>query len=195
MTNLIPPNGRLDNIILPSDPICRPSQQMANETAGSLSLRAQAGTRVALRYQENGHITRADDLPGKSSPGRVFVYGTARSQPQDSLLDIHKVWNADGTGGDGRGRLLLNADFDDGACYQKNTSPLSHARQELPQREHDAWEGGDLWCSSDVVIPQDLASGSMYTLYWVWDWPTAPRPELPMGKQEVYTTCIDVYVV
>lgn len=36
----------------------------------------------------------------------------------------------------------------------------------------------------------------MYTLYWVWDWPTAARtPGFPNGKPEVYTTCMDVDVV
>ena len=34
-------------------------------------------------------------------------------------------------------------------------------------------------------------------MYWVWDWPTAPDvdPNVPDGKQELYTTCMDIDIV
>jgi hypothetical protein len=39
-----------------------------------------------------------------------------------------------------------------------------------------------------VTIPR-IGAGSLYTLYWVWDWPSSD-PASP----QVYTTCIDVDV-
>jgi hypothetical protein len=57
--------------------------------------------------------------------------------------------------------------------------------------------GADLWYQHDIQLPADAPSGQPYTLYWVWDWPTAPGvdPNLPNGKQELYTTCIDIDIV
>ena len=55
-------------------------------------------------YQENGHVTLPDNQPGKpANRGTVFVYGTTQPSPTDTLLAIHRVWNAAGTGGDQRG--------------------------------------------------------------------------------------------
>lgn len=42
------------------------------------------------------------NTPGKSTPGKVFIYGTNESLPRDKLQAIHNVWNAMGTGGDQR---------------------------------------------------------------------------------------------
>lgn len=48
-----------------------------------------------------------------------------------------------------------------------------------------------------MKIPDDAVIGSVQTLYWVWDWPTAPgmAEAPPGGKPEIYTTCIDVKIV
>jgi hypothetical protein len=57
--------------------------------------------------------------------------------------------------------------------------------------------GADLWCQQDIALPQDAPVGKPFTLYWVWDWPTAPNvdPALPDGKEEIYTTCIDIDIM
>jgi len=201
MTNLIPPDGRsTGNEILPTDGICMPSQQTPNQTEGSPRLQAAAGSFVALRYQENGHVTMPYNQPGKpANRGTVFVYGTTQPSPNDTLLAIHKVWNANQTGGDRRGILVSTQNFDDGQCYQSNPSAISQARQNqfnpsgLP---FDNLQGPNLWCQQDLALPSNLTTGQPYTLYWVWDWPTAPgAPGLPNGKQELYTTCMDIDVV
>lgn len=101
MVNLIPPDGRAANDILATDLMCKSSQTAQSQTDGSPRLQAAAGSGVALRYQENGHVTLPDNQPGKPpNRGTVFVYGTTKPSPDDSFLAIHRVWNADGTGGD-----------------------------------------------------------------------------------------------
>jgi hypothetical protein len=36
----------------------------------------------------------------------------------------------------------------------------------------------------------------VYTLYWVWDWPTASgTSHVPTEKPEIYTTCMDIDIV
>lgn len=198
MVNLIPPDGRPDgNQILPTDRICKDTQQSPTQTNGSPALQAAPGSAIALRYQENGHVTLPQNQPGKpANRGTMYVYGTTDPQPTDSLLAIHKVWNADGSGGDKRGVLLSTANFDDGRCYQVNGDTISKQRQaEFPHTPNQLM-GADLWCQQDVALPADAPSGKPYTLYWVWDWPTLPGgdPSLPNGKQEIYTTCMDIDV-
>jgi hypothetical protein len=43
-------------------------------------------------------------------------------------------------------------------------------------------------------LPQVAQAGSFYTLYWVWQLPTAPRIDYK-GNDEYYTSCVDVDVV
>ena len=196
MVNLIPPNGRA-NQILPTDMMCRSSQQNLVQTDGSPRLKAPAGSFVALRYQENGHVTLPENQPGKApNRGTVYIYGTTQPKPDDTLLSIHKVWNSDGSGGDKRGVLLASQPYDDGQCYQVNGGKISTTRQAEFKHTASQLMGEDLWCQNDVKIPSDAPSGKPYTLYWVWDWPTAPGadPGLPKGKEETYTTCMDVDV-
>ena len=199
MTNLIPPNGRsTGNGILSTDSMCMSSQQSQTQTAGSPRLQAAAGDAVALRYQENGHVTLPNNQPGKpANRGTVFVYGTTQPSSSDTLLGIHKVWNTDQTGGDKRGVLLSSQNFDDGQCYQVNSSPISQQRQQQFPHKADALMGVNIWCQQDIQLPANAPSGQPYTLYWVWDWPTAPGvdPGLPSGKQELYTTCMDVDII
>ncbi|KAK4987400.1 hypothetical protein LTR50_004637 [Elasticomyces elasticus] len=177
------------------------SQETFNQTAGSPMPGVSAGSWIALRYQENGHVTilppdtRA--VPGKLTRGVVSIYGTTQPAPDDKLQAIHNVWTKDGKGEDGRGRLLARSSFDDRACYQVNNTTESQRRQSLPQRQHDDFEGQNLWCGTRVKIPDGAVAGSVQTLYWVWNWPTAPGPVgAPLGgKSEIYTMCIDVKVV
>lgn len=194
MVNLIPPNGRTINTILNTDLMCKSTQTTESQTNGSPRLQAAPGANIALRYQENGHVTLPQNQPGKpDNRGTVYVYGTTQPSPTDTLLGIHRVWTADGSGGDGRGVLLSTQNFDDGQCYQVNSGAISTQRQAEFTHTATPLMGADLWCQQDIALPAD-ASGT-YTLYWVWDWPTLPGTAgFPDGKQEIYTTCMDVDV-
>lgn len=197
MSYKIPPNGRPEgNKILDTDPICMSTQQTMTQTNGSPRLQAAAGSYVALRYHENGHVTLPETQAGKpDNRGTVFVYGTTQSKPDDTLLAIHKIWNSAGTGGDGRGKLLATQNFDDGQCHQDNTGAISNARKnDFKFTATTTTPGTELWCQNNLVLPSDAPSGKPYTLYWVWDWPTAVKVDnaIPTGKPELYTTCMDI---
>jgi len=196
MVNIIPVDGRPINEIFDTDLMCKSSQTTQTQTDGSPRLQAAPGSAVALRYQENGHVTLPDNQPGKpTNRGTVYVYGTTQPSATDSFLAIHRVWNADGTGGDGRGVLLSTQNFDDGQCYQVNSGTISTERQSTFKHASTSLMGADLWCQQDVQLPTDAADGQPYTLYWVWDWPTLPGTTgFPDGKQEIYTTCMDIDV-
>lgn len=197
MVNLIPPDGRPANQIEPQDLMCKTTQTSQTQTDGSPRLQAAPGSAVGLRYQENGHVSLPDTQPGKpQNRGTVYVYGTTDPSPDDSFLAIHRVWNADQTGGDRRGVLLSTRNFDDGQCYQTNGGFISNERKVTYGHPFNMVMGNDLWCQQDIQIPATAPSGKPYTLYWVWDWPTLPgTPGFPEGKQEIYTTCIDVDIV
>jgi hypothetical protein len=192
LTHLLPPNGRSPHKILATDPMCMVSQSVPGlNTPGLPRLTAGKGDHVALRYQENGHVTIPDTNPGKpKNRGTVYVYGTEKPLVTDKFMDIHKVWTADGKGGDGRGVLLATRNYDDGQCYQVNSHPISLERQKQFPKEADAEMGVNLWCQSDVKLPADIGS-KQYTLYWVWDWPTAAINGAA-AMPEVYTSCMDV---
>ncbi|KAL3422192.1 hypothetical protein PVAG01_06348 [Phlyctema vagabunda] len=187
MTFLVPPNGG-DNTIQQSQAMCQyPNPEQENNKP---VLSASAGDRIALRYLENGHVTKPDisGIKPKNS-GTVFVYGTTKPLATDKYLDIHNKWNADGTGGDKRGVLLAAQPFDDGQCYEANGSPVALERQAAGPKEASAQMGPSLWCQSDLTLPEDIKD--TYTLYWVWDWPTLDKN----GKvilNEAYTTCMDL---
>ena len=195
MVHLLPPNGRPQTSILPSDPMCMPSQQNPVQSADSPRLKAAPGASIALRYQENGHVTIPGGQKGKpDNRGTVYIYGTTEPKSDEKFLDIHQKWNREGTGGDKRGKLLSTQNFDDGRCYQVNGNSISVQRQQQFPHQADNLMGLNRWCQNNLMIPETAPSGKPYTLYWVWDWPTAPGqdPGLPNGKAEVYTTCIDV---
>ncbi|KAL2042035.1 hypothetical protein N7G274_005223 [Stereocaulon virgatum] len=184
--------------ILPTDPMCKKTQQQIGyQSDGSPRLKAAPGDMVALRYQENGHVTLPQNQPGKpENRGMVYIYGTTQPSANEKFLDVFKQWTADGTGGDKRGVLLASQPFDDGQCYQVNGGNISTARQaEYPHTANEL-TGTSLWCQNDIALPSNIPSGKPYTLYWVWDWPTAPNvdPNLPNGKAEIYTTCMDIDV-
>ena len=197
MVHLLPPNGRpAGNKILDSDPMCMQSQQQPKQSDGSPMLNAAAGDMVALRYQENGHVTLPETQQGKApNRGTVYIYGTTDPKPDEKFLSIHKVWNPDGTGGDKRGKLLTTQPYDDGQCYQVNGGQISAKRQGEFEHEADPLMGKDVWCQNNFKIPQDAPSGKPYTVYWVWDWDTAPGTAgLPQGLAEKYTTCMDISI-
>lgn len=187
MTYMLPRPG--SSMLDANDRICTPTQQQPNQTAGSPALRAEPGSAIALRYQENGHVTLPELSPEKVSPGWVFVYGTTAPSATDSVLQIHKVWSPDGTGGDGRGCLLGVFTFDDGRCFQVNNGSISRHRQLEFGHPPDPLQGADLWCENLVRLPDNLGEMENITLYWVWDWPSAS------GKPQLYTTCMDIKLV
>ncbi|BCS24136.1 uncharacterized protein APUU_40580A [Aspergillus puulaauensis] len=195
MTYILPRDGGTK--VTESDSLCSETQRKQDQTDGYPRLQASAGAAVALRFQENGHVTLPDTQQGKpKNRGTIYVYGTAEPKQDEKLLGVHNVWTADGTGGDGRGVLLGKRNYDDGRCYQVNGGEISETRQKDYPHDADQYMGGDLWCQADIGIPSSAPSGKPYTLYWVWDWPTEAGvdPGLPDGKQEMYTTCMDVDV-
>ena len=183
--------------IEPNDTMCKQTQQAQFQSSGSPRLQAAPGSLVSLRYQENGHVTLPQNQPGKpSNRGLVYIYGTTQPKFPELFLDVFGQWTADGTGGDKRGRLLATQPFDDGHCYQVNSGEISTNRQAQYPHTADQLMGANLWCQNNILLGADVPTGT-YTLYWVWDWPTEAGvdPNLPKGKAEIYTTCMDLDVV
>lgn len=107
-------------------------------------------------------------------------------------------WTTDGTGGDRHGKLIAAQNFDDGRCYQINAGNISLTRQqEFPDPvEGQARSFHKQWCETDVAIPSDVSINSTCTVYWVWQWPTAPRTLGALeGKDEYYITCSDIDIL
>lgn len=185
--------------------LCGPRQRQAKQTFEDKYPRLQAtpGGFMALRYTENGHVTIPAPNLGKPSPeegsGTVFIYGTTEPKEDEKIVNIMN-WTKDGKGGDKRGVLLSAQDFNDGRCYQINETPKSNelkaATPDWVQGQENQGEA-ELPCESDLMLPETAEIGKPYTLYWVWQWPTYPDidPGLPKGKDEYYTSCIDVDVV
>ncbi|MBE3041556.1 hypothetical protein IMZ48_03045, partial [Candidatus Bathyarchaeota archaeon] len=204
---MLPPDGRGAEGILPTDKIARFGEE--SYTAEFPKLAAAPGEIIALRYQENGHVSIPDSPPNKpANRGNVFIYATDQPSDDDKFLDIHHKWNTDGTGGDKRGKLIATRNFDDGQCRQVNGGEISQSRNQKFQKAPDTLQGGDLWCQVDVLIPEDVAVDSVYTMFWVWDWPTL-SPELAQKSKngdyptqgegvetpQVYTSAIDINIV
>ncbi|KAB8072575.1 hypothetical protein BDV29DRAFT_158435 [Aspergillus leporis] len=183
-------------VLQPSDLLCKETQRKQVQSDGSPRLQASAGAAIAVRYQENGHVTLPENTPGKPlNRGTVYVYGTAEPKEDEKFMDVHNVWNKEGTGGDKRGVLLSVGDYDDGRCYQVNDKTISTKRQSEFSHTTEDPMGADLWCQQDIRLPSNAPSGKPYTLYWVWDWPTDSSVAPPNGKPEIYTTCMDVDLV
>ncbi|KJK88389.1 hypothetical protein H633G_07729 [Metarhizium anisopliae BRIP 53284] len=89
-----------------TDKLCKNIQRNRTYTTDLPALQAAPGAFIALQYQENGHVTLPGLTPQKKNSGTVYVYGTLYPRDDELLSSIHNVWNTDGTGGDGRGRLL-----------------------------------------------------------------------------------------
>jgi len=199
MAYLLPPpeSGRMR--VDSTDLLCAPMQRVSNQTVNYPRLQVTPGSRVALKYLENGHVTFPQNQPGKlPRAGNVYVFGTNKPDQSEMLTNVLE-WTADGSGGDRRGRLLATTNFDDGRCYQINNSSISLTRQKdfpdpipgQPGSRHEQW------CETDIALPGDLPVGSSYAIYWVWQWPTQPGvdPNLPQGKDEYYTTCSDLDII
>ncbi|ESZ91212.1 hypothetical protein SBOR_8414 [Sclerotinia borealis F-4128] len=203
----------LQNIIPNDAPICGP-KQLKGAAVNPLfpTLSAAPGDFVAIRYQENGHVTEptqsAKDGLGKGfGSGLVYVYGTADSKATDMYNSIHKVWNKDGTGGDKRGKLLAVQYFDDMECFlagntngdlfvdpPTNKTTLAMARQAAYYHETDGLMGVNLWCQTDFQIPAEAQANKDYSIYWVWDWPTMDQTTGKQTLNQSYTACADIAI-
>ncbi|KAL9618468.1 MAG: hypothetical protein Q9160_006846 [Pyrenula sp. 1 TL-2023] len=178
---------------LQNTPMCKSSQQQPQQSSQQFPrLKASPGSPVALRYLENGHVTKPDTPPNKPpNTGTLLVYGTYNPKSDEKLLDVWNSWTTDGSGGDKRGFLLSNNTFDDKQCYENNPSPVSTQRQQQFPKQNDQLQGANLWCQTDLVIPTDAKPNQPLTLYWVWDWRTMPAGG-SQGEIETYTSCMDL---
>lgn len=196
MSYLAPPNGAGRSKLADTDPLCHQRQRQANSNSQDFpSLRAQAGSYVAMKYLENGHVTAP--VAGKAgSGGLVYVYATSQPKQNETLANVLK-WAPQGDLA--QGRLLAINNYDDLRCYQINdANKVSLSRQQTNPDPIPGQPGSkhEQWCETNFQLPKDAAAGSL-SVFWVWQWPTLPSmdPGLPKGKDEIYTTCSDVEIV
>ncbi|KAK8103863.1 uncharacterized protein PG998_010896 [Apiospora kogelbergensis] len=170
-------------------PVCRTDFPHGNYYNSSFGpLQAAAGDFVALSYQENGHVTDPELTSRPYRGGLTYVYGTLRQNPGDKLNDVQQ-WNADQSGGNKKGRLLATHYYDDGQCYQ-DRGPIDGPNFPVYVERHNKYGVDELFCQTDVQLPQDLPASGIYTMYWVWTWPQKPNE---IGTvNETYTSCIEI---
>jgi hypothetical protein len=175
--------------------MCKSTQTQGNQTNGP-TLTAPGGSSIALRYLENGHITEPYIKPQKPNPGQVYVYATTQPSNDDTFTAIYGQWNSDMTGGDQRGYMMNATTFDDGECFQLNGSELSIQRNTTFGPGPSTTEAPNRWCNTIVTLNDEngapLQSGTLITLYWVWDWPSYQSGVLT--TDEGYTSCMDVQI-
>jgi hypothetical protein len=118
-------NGEGKTFITADQLLCHENQREQKQASDKFPrLQTTPGSFVAIKYQENGHITTADTIKGKPEKGgSVYVYGTTDPKSDEKLVDVLQ-WTHDGKGGDKRGVLLAINDYDDGRCYLNNESSL-----------------------------------------------------------------------
>lgn len=133
-------------------------------------LTASPGEFIAMQYMENGHVSFPDLTPRGFRGGNVMIYGTSEDVTSLGINDVLYTWNANGTGGNQKGKLIASHFFDDGRCYENaNGSPIRAQRAAQYNVEPN------LPCQSTVQLPSDLATSGTYTVAWVWDWPASPN--------------------
>ncbi|KAI6086685.1 hypothetical protein F4821DRAFT_123989 [Hypoxylon rubiginosum] len=176
--NKIDPDALKKN---PNPAVCKP---IAGAYQGNITrLTASAGDYVALRYQENGHVTQPFLTVRPYRDGLVSIYGTQQHEDSDGVYDVLNSWTADGTGGNGKGKLLATHFYDDGQCYQDGAGQIFQERKQKYGLK-------ELWCQSDFRLPEDLPETGTYTVIWIWDWPLIPAPG--QNVTEIYTSCIEI---
>ncbi|KAK3903896.1 hypothetical protein C8A05DRAFT_14174 [Staphylotrichum tortipilum] len=195
---LIPPNGR-EKVILPDDKLVRENKMKltdASYTAEFPMLSVAPGDNVAIKYRENGHVSRAD----KSNPlkpinrGTVYLYGTTENDLTSmNLMDVHLTWTADGKGGDGKGKLLATRNYDDGQCHEPLPSD-GDFEGIVGYRKQFVSKADTLLCQSDLKIPEDAPVGKILTVIWVWDWPDMNVQGVAVPPASYNATSGDVFV-
>ncbi|KAK1837607.1 hypothetical protein CCHR01_19770 [Colletotrichum chrysophilum] len=158
--------SRLEGII--------PSLESAHAIHRAVILAGSMGDSADVLVCITGNGDKDVSIP--ANRGTVYVYGTSSPHADDSLFDVYKKWTADGTGGDGRGKLLATRHYDDGQCYQVNDGPISKQRQGRFRKSAADPQGADLWCQADIRLPDDLPTETFYSIYFIWTWPTL-QPE------------------
>ncbi|KAB5578400.1 hypothetical protein GE09DRAFT_1280765 [Coniochaeta sp. 2T2.1] len=202
--HLIPANSDHRNLTK-SDPLAHEYQRVSNYTEKNPPLKAAPGDMVALQYQENGHTTKPGGQTNKPlNRGTVWIYGTSDLKGDTPLLDVLYSWNVQGTGGNGKGKLLATRNFDDGHCHENNDGPIATQRNKDFEKPAEDPMGANLWCQTDLALPNDLPAGQKYTLIWIWDWPSMLEPNVaippssapgaPPSKEGVYIMYPEIYV-
>ncbi|KAF1978909.1 hypothetical protein BU23DRAFT_524544 [Bimuria novae-zelandiae CBS 107.79] len=215
MNNWLLPDPKTEPGLFISDKsiLCKATQRRPQQLDADKypRLKAIPGKHIVLRYSENGHVSQkgpglvTPDITNKWKPdkgGTVFVYGTTDPKEDEKLVNVLQ-WTADGKGGDGRGVLLGLNDFDDGRCYEASPVPIvkERAAKSPSYAMGQTGQGSGMFsipCESNIQLPKDAPVGKPYTIYWVWQWNTYPevkQPDAPQGKDQYYTTCMDVDVV
>ncbi|KAF2708150.1 hypothetical protein K504DRAFT_351493, partial [Pleomassaria siparia CBS 279.74] len=215
MTYLVPPVEQQPPFINSTNLLCNPNLRKPVQNPKYPRLQATPGVWIALRYAENGHTSNPSNLNGhtpgtldlgrRPNGGTVFIFGTTEPKEDEKIADVLQ-WTQDGNGGDKRGLLLATQNYDDGRCYQVNQSPVTKERMALTKNyrlgQPDGPGNYELPCEADVQLPKDAPVGKPLSLYWVWNWAMDPtennpnaNPTFPKGKDEYYTTCMDVDIV
>ncbi|KAI0390593.1 hypothetical protein F5Y17DRAFT_51356 [Xylariaceae sp. FL0594] len=162
--------------------VCKPLS--SSNTAKYPPLKAAAGDYIAMQYQENGHVTQPEQTARPYRGGNVYVYGTLQHQDSDGINDVLNAWTLDGKGGNQKGKLLATHFFDDGQCYQDAPgNPIAQDRK-------SKYGLKELFCQTDVQLPEDLPSEGTYTLMWVWNWPRIISDS--QNVTEIYSTCAQI---
>lgn len=167
-------------------PLCHPNQQVANGYTNPQypRLKASAGSRIALTYQENGHVSAPQVPEGRPyRSGNVYIYASTSLRDED-FTGVFGNWSADGSLESGR--LLAAHWYDDGQCYQNQGSggtPINAERK--------AAAGGldSVDCQTDIALPQDIQSDKLI-VYWAWDWTLWPNTD--KAATEIYTACAEI---
>ncbi|KAG6102642.1 hypothetical protein E4U30_003862 [Claviceps sp. LM220 group G6] len=145
-------------------------------------LQAAPGDYVAIVHLENGHVSLPLNQPNKPrNRGTIFFYGTSQPKDEERLFDVHLRWTKDGSGGDKRGVLLGTRHYDDGQCFQPNADAIAKERASKFSSD-GAKISQELPCQSDIKLPDNLKPGSVYTVYWYWDWPDLNANKINMDK-------------
>lgn len=192
------PDGTVRSRINGSDLMCHPSQRSQNYTTYPM-LKATPGSYIAAKYLENGHVTLPWNNIGKpTNGGTVLIYGTTQPDMEgEKVVNVLK-WTKDMTGGDKRGFLMGQMDYDDGECHQINSCVISNKRQIWYPNGVPGQSGTSIerWCESDIKIPENVAPGKL-TVYWIWDWGTNPGEDClaPEGRDQYYTNCADWEII
>ena len=157
--------------------VCKPEQQNPGQRPNFPKLSVNAGDLVEAQYLENGHIWQT--LAGKNGPsaqsGTIYWYATQNPDPARTVDDVLK-WTTDGSGGDGKGRLLSTSNFDDGICIETGHE-VSTGRPGGP-------------CKSYFRVPADAEQGKDIEVIWLWDYTWHFGPPKP-GYIEVSLLCVD----
>lgn len=198
MTWRMPASGSGNVFIDDKQLLCATSQREQKQISDKYPrLKSPPGGYIAIRYQENGHVTKPQTNPEKPKKGgTIYVYGTKDPKSDEKLIDVLQ-WTQDGKGGDKRGVLLAMNDYDDGRCYLNNDTPVANQRKAAdPAYMMNTPQSGPansvMYCETDVKLPDTMALNQTYTLYWVWQWTSLPQKAGDMGKDEYYSTCMDI---